>query len=336
MGNTVLDRPVGIASPFTTRGLLPSTGPVRTAPADTVALRGGVSTDVFSPTARIDRDTPTAIAPNGDVDYYRQRHDDFVRRNPGVEPPDYYLNYGDKYANRFTNELRPNLSPRGQEWLDEARRNLQEAIENRRAEDPAAFAELERDPEAFRRFAYDTHPGAYRDAGLASLPPRDLAQIPVTPDRRDLLSADGIRQVIQTGVGVAGDWARMGAERVADTRVGRAVTDGVRAAADTRVGRAVVDTASAGLGHIRDGAEWVADSRVGRAVGTAAGHVGEAALNVTSRVANGVADGVEYVADTRVGRAVGDGARWVADTRVGRAVGDGLGTAWNAFNSLWD
>ena len=36
---------------------------------------------------------PAAIPPVGSVDYYKQRHDDFVRRNPGVTPPDYYLEY---------------------------------------------------------------------------------------------------------------------------------------------------------------------------------------------------------------------------------------------------
>ena len=134
------------------------------------------------------------------------RADDFRERNPDMEPPDYYMNYGDKYARRFTEELSPNLSERGQQWLVDARANLQEAMEARRAEDPAAFAELERDPEAFRRFAYDTHPGAYRDAGLAELRPSDLVQIPLTPDRQDLVSGPGLRQVVDTGIGVMGDW----------------------------------------------------------------------------------------------------------------------------------
>ena len=41
----------------------------------------------------------------GDVTYYRARNDDFIRRNPGRTPPDYYLEYGDKYAHRFTDDL---------------------------------------------------------------------------------------------------------------------------------------------------------------------------------------------------------------------------------------
>ena len=45
-----------------------------------------------------------------------------------MEPPDYYMNYGDKYARRFTEELSPNLSERGQQWLVDARANLQEAM----------------------------------------------------------------------------------------------------------------------------------------------------------------------------------------------------------------
>ena len=36
---------------------------------------------------------PAAVEP-GTPDYYQQRYDDFVSRNPGVDPPDYYLEYG--------------------------------------------------------------------------------------------------------------------------------------------------------------------------------------------------------------------------------------------------
>ena len=162
----------------------------------------------------------------GTLEYYRQRNDDFIARNPDMEPPDYYMDYGDKYARRFTNELAPKLSERGQEWLIDARRGLQERIEAKRAEDPAAFAELERNPDAFRRFAYDTHPDAYLDAGLASLPPNDLIQIPLTPDRADLLSPDGIRQAVVAGGGVVADWGEAAGNAVANSQVGQTVAEG--------------------------------------------------------------------------------------------------------------
>lgn len=283
-----------------------------------------------------DRDNPAAIEPNGDLDYYRRRNEDFLRRNPGLEPPDYYMNYGDKYANRFTEELRPQLSERGQQWLDDARRNLQERLEVRRAEDPRAFAELERDNEAFRRFAYDTHPGAYLDAGLSSLPPRDLVRIPLTPDRRDLLSPDGIRQIGSTGLGVASDWARNIGNRIADTSVGRTIGQRLRSVADTEVGQRILSGTRAGLGAARQFGERVANTEAGQAIGRGLHHVGEMSLRGLSNDANRVVDGVEYVADTRVGRAMGDGARWVAESAPGQWAGGHLNNAWDWLNRQWE
>lgn len=312
----------------------------------------------LSPAARVnptggatgpDRNSPADLTDSvGTLEYYRQRNDDFIARNPGVEPPDYYMDYGDKYARRFTEELAPNLSPRGQEWLVDARRGLQERIEARRAEDPAAFAELERNPDAFRRFAYDTHPDAYLDAGLASLPPRDLVQIPLTPDRADLLSPDGIRQAVVAGGGVIADWGGMAADGIANSRVGQTVAEGARYVANSPVGQAagdaaqwvsdspVGDAARGTAQAVSDGAQWVAQSPVGQAVGDGLNAAGEFGLQAASVAANGVADGVNYVADSRVGRAVGDGVEYVADSAVGRTVGGLATSAWNGLNSLWD
>jgi hypothetical protein len=45
-----------------------------------------------------------------------------------------------------------------------------------------AFAELERDGDAFRKFVYDTHPEAYFEAGVCDLPDGDLLKIAGTPD----------------------------------------------------------------------------------------------------------------------------------------------------------
>jgi hypothetical protein len=129
-------------------------------------------------------------------DYYRQRYDDFVRRNPGVTPPDYYLGYGQKYLERFSNLGPKDLSAEGLAWRDRTLKALQDAIEQKRAEDPVAFAQLERDPEAFKRFAYDSHADAYVNSGLLKLPVQDLVKIGTTPDLRDLLGKDGIRQVV--------------------------------------------------------------------------------------------------------------------------------------------
>lgn len=135
----------------------------------------------------------------GSRDYYIERYKDFRRRNPEAEAPDYYLNYGVKYLDRF-GELKPNLSPQGQEWLDKTRVNLQQHMQDKIAQDPAAFAEMERNPEAFKNFAYATHPQSYLDAGLRNVPYADRIRIGLTPDGSDLLTKDGVYQAVETGV----------------------------------------------------------------------------------------------------------------------------------------
>ena len=48
--------------------------------------------------------TPYPKALLGSVDYYKWRYNDFIKQNPGKKAPSYYLNYGNKYIQRFTNE----------------------------------------------------------------------------------------------------------------------------------------------------------------------------------------------------------------------------------------
>jgi hypothetical protein len=133
----------------------------------------------------------------GNVNYYQARYKDYQRRhNSFPPPPDYYLNYGDKYARRFTQDLRPKLSKQGQKWLDQAFVLLQKAIEDKVQEDPVAFDLLEQDSEQFKDFVYDTHPSAYLNAGLLELPSKDLAFIVLTPDLKDILNQEGLDQIM--------------------------------------------------------------------------------------------------------------------------------------------
>lgn len=134
----------------------------------------------------------------GTADYYQQRYNDFVARNPGVDPPDYYLEYGQKYADRFSSLDGRDLSSEGLQWRDNTLVALQQAIEDLRISDPEAFAELERDPEAFRSFAFGSHPAAYVESGLYDLPAQDLLVIAATPDIGDVLSGEGIDQSLIT------------------------------------------------------------------------------------------------------------------------------------------
>lgn len=129
--------------------------------------------------------------------YYLKRYQDHVRRNGGSPaPPSYYLDYGYKYARRFTDDLFPRLSGQGKRWLIKTRTNLQLAMENAILRDPEAFAQLENDDDAFMDFAYDSHPAAYLDAGLKWLSMSDLMEIGTTPDFSDLFTTDGLSQVM--------------------------------------------------------------------------------------------------------------------------------------------
>jgi hypothetical protein len=141
------------------------------------------------------RNLPAEI-PTGTKDYYRQRRDDFVRRNPGMTPPAYYMEYGQKYLDRFSSLGPKDLTPKGLEWRDKTLKALQDSIEMKRMEDPVAFAQLERDPAAFKKFCYDSHPDAYVQSGLYKLPAQDMLKIGTTPDLKDLLTKDGVRQVL--------------------------------------------------------------------------------------------------------------------------------------------
>ncbi|MCC6559267.1 MAG: DUF4150 domain-containing protein [Polyangiaceae bacterium] len=144
--------------------------------------------------------TPTPAPPEVmcHCDYYQFRHDDFVERmGPcGKTPPDYYLDYGLKYCNRFTAELRPKLSDGGKAWLDRARCLLQEYMEDGLMEDPS----IEGDSDKFREFAFETHPDAYVDAGLHEISAEDKLEVALTPDMKEWLSADTWEQAFDVAL----------------------------------------------------------------------------------------------------------------------------------------
>ena len=137
----------------------------------------------------------------GSTEYSTFRAGDFLRRNPGKVPPSYYMDYGDKYARRFTNETFPDLSDKGKAWLLRSRRTLQEKMEGM-LQDPAN-AGLEHRADELRDRAFDQHSDAYLEAGLydALLGRENLKNIRIlsVPDLEDWLSEQTAREVWQTG-----------------------------------------------------------------------------------------------------------------------------------------
>jgi hypothetical protein len=159
--------------------------------------------------------------------YYKWRNNDFNVRQGLMDkwhtwqpsPPDYYMDYGDKYVKRFSKDLRPKLSTSGQGWLDRALVNLQTAIEMELRVNP----KIELSNSGFKKFAFNSHVSAYEDAGLFNLPISDLLQIGTTPDMSDMLSPNGLRQVKQVGI----DYMRQAKENPIPTTI-RAAEFGIR------------------------------------------------------------------------------------------------------------
>ena len=162
--------------------------------------------------AAANRDKPADLAGKiGSRDYYLERYKDFRRRNPSDKAPDYYLNYGLKYFDRF-HAQKGGLQPPSQEWVDRTGVALQQKMENRN--NGADFARLERADGRFKRFAYDTHPSAYLESGLQKLPFGDRIKIGLTPDASDLFTADGMKQVVETGGVLFVEDAKQAAETI--------------------------------------------------------------------------------------------------------------------------
>ncbi|WP_042263633.1 hypothetical protein [Paraburkholderia heleia] len=128
------------------------------------------------------------------------RHSNFMMRHIGCghTPPSYYLSYGYYYCSNYGAYLKPTLSKAGSDWLDNARWQLQSNMEDglhlnmiqdgiqmaSKIEGNGSFSipevkryQLELKDKIFKDFAFNTHPLAYLDAGLANLPMSDLFKI---------------------------------------------------------------------------------------------------------------------------------------------------------------
>ncbi len=165
---------------------------------------------------------PNPVTPDGHRNYYIDRNLDFVvRYSNNPVPPDYYMDYGDKYITRFSDETNDLLTSQGQAWLGRARINLQVAIESEREASPVDYDSLEKDNDSFRSFAMGTHADAYWSAGLGDLNLFDLAHVALSPDAKDLFSLDGLKQSADIGVRLLGLWG----ENAVDYAMGEGTTE---------------------------------------------------------------------------------------------------------------
>ena len=166
------------------------------------------------------RSQPTEVR-TPSADYFRQRADDFARRNPDAVAPELYQGQGQRSLEKLASLGDKDLQPAGLEWRDRAVKALQDAVEQKRSADPAGFAQLERDPEAFKKFTSEALSQACVQAGVLNLSAQDQVKLATTPELRDLLGKDGVKQIAtQIGKLKPEDVARLGG-KTAET-LGRA------------------------------------------------------------------------------------------------------------------
>ena len=131
----------------------------------------------------------------GTKEYYKFRNEDYLKRHPDKKPeeaPKYYMNYGYKYCERFSEKTKDQLSPSGKKWLDEVLLNLQEAMEQALVNDPM----LEENDDKHYQFAFDSHVDAYWNnkpghTKITDLNTMDLFTIVLTPEFNDILTDEG-------------------------------------------------------------------------------------------------------------------------------------------------
>lgn len=162
-------------------------------------VKSGTITVVSSATIKVDcgnnHGLPASV-PTGTNDYYRLRYLDFVRRHPCMTPPSYYLDFGDKYLRRMM-ALAPSLSPPGRAVVMRIRDLLQEALEERRREDPGGFDRMEVDGQALEDFARETHVKVYRESGIYDL--RLVGGNGPVGDKLRIIGAIGLNELIGHG-----------------------------------------------------------------------------------------------------------------------------------------
>jgi hypothetical protein len=114
----------------------------------------------------------------------------------------YALAYGKKYCERFSAiDFKDNPPPfsgdlypaKGNEWRDQVRSCLQESLEDWFA------SAAEKDCQALRRFAFDSHPFCYTAApSFCELTPENVLRVGLTIQPNDLFKAESQKQIRDT------------------------------------------------------------------------------------------------------------------------------------------
>ena len=115
----------------------------------------------------------------------------------------YYIGYGLKYCYQFS-QLHSQLSSAGKSWNNKTRLLLMQHVNNNIPWDASS--------DEVMSSAFASHPTAYLDAGICSLPVSDWGKIVKTIDFADN-PGGSLKQSILTGVGCLGEWAEKYAEK---------------------------------------------------------------------------------------------------------------------------
>jgi len=125
----------------------------------------------------------------GSVNYYKFRHEDFLKRFPEKDPPLYYMEYGDKYVRKFTDELYGKLSDEGKLWMEKTKLKLQLEIEHKLREN----SEIELNEDEFKTFAFESHAKVYNETHAMDLCLSDKTSIIACMDIKDLFGELGLQ-----------------------------------------------------------------------------------------------------------------------------------------------
>lgn len=117
----------------------------------------------------------------------------------------YFLNYGEKYCERFSSNTSKDLSESGRVWLNKTLSCLQTSILEGCNEKKLCSS-----CQTIRKLAFDTHPYCYVSSGLCSLSLNDQIQVGKTVDAGDFFTTESIAQVASVAASCGNHYVKQG------------------------------------------------------------------------------------------------------------------------------